>query len=102
MRKERDAKENKAPGVVPSMPWRVESVKPLRDYLLDVTFLDKTNGIFDCKPIIFGKNPGVFEQLRDSAAFNNVFVSYGAITWACGLDLAPDAMYEQIRTTSRT
>lgn len=96
MRKEPTAEQNKAAGIVITMPWRVKAVKALSDYLLEVTFIDNTKGTFDCKPILFGKNAGVFERLRDVKEFDNVFVNLGVVTWACGLDLAPDAMYAAI------
>ncbi len=40
---------------------------------------------------------GVFEQLKDKEAFNDVFIEHGAVTWQSGLDLAPDTMYQEIR-----
>jgi hypothetical protein len=35
--------------------------------------------------------------LRETGAFERVGIEHGAVTWSCGLDLAPDAMYAEIR-----
>jgi Protein of unknown function (DUF2442) len=98
MRKESDTEQNSPTGVKSKLPWRVKSVKPLSDFQLAVVFVDKTKGVYDCKPIIFSSNAGVFAQLQDVKEFNDVNVAYGAVTWGCGLDMAPDAMYEVIRS----
>ena len=47
--------------------------------------------------MILGRNPGVFGVLRDPAAFALVRVEDGAVTWPGELDLAPDAMYDEIK-----
>ncbi len=39
----------------------------------------------------------VFEPLRDPAFFNQAYIDHGAVTWPNGADLAPDAMYEEIK-----
>lgn len=79
------------------MPWRVVSVVPLPDYCLDVSFVDGTQGTVDMSQLIFSQNAGVFEVLKDVALFNQVYVEHGAVTWPGELDLAPDAMYQQIK-----
>lgn len=40
---------------------------------------------------------GVFRSLTDHAIFSDVSVVFGAVTWANGVDLAPDAMYDEIK-----
>lgn len=39
----------------------------------------------------------VFRQLKDINLFNKVYVSYGVVTWPGDIDLAPDAMYDEIK-----
>ena len=39
---------------------------------------------------------GVFAHLADQAAFAEVEVVHGAVTWPGELDLAPDAMHDEI------
>jgi hypothetical protein len=48
--------------------------------------------------LVFGPAPGVFERLRDRARFEQVGIAHGAVTWPGELDLAPDAMYDEIRS----
>jgi hypothetical protein len=40
----------------------------------------------------------VFEALRDPAFFAQVRLELGVVAWPNGADLAPDAMYDHIRT----
>jgi hypothetical protein len=40
---------------------------------------------------------GVFEPLKDPAVFSQVRVEAGAVTWPGEIDLAPDAMYNEIK-----
>jgi Protein of unknown function (DUF2442) len=39
--------------------------------------------------------------LADSEAFNRVFVALGAVCWPDGLDIAPDAIYAEIKASDR-
>jgi hypothetical protein len=43
----------------------------------------------------------VFEPLRDPNVFAQVRVVMGAVQWANGADLAPDAMYDAIKVHGR-
>jgi len=43
----------------------------------------------------------IFGPLRDEEAFGNVGVVMGAIQWANGADLAPDVMYDAIKSHGR-
>ena len=40
---------------------------------------------------------GVFEPLKDADFFSRVFIDSGAVTWPGDIDLAPDAMYREIK-----
>jgi hypothetical protein len=40
---------------------------------------------------------GVFEPLKDPAYFKQVYVDHGAVAWPGQIDLAPDAMYKEIK-----
>jgi hypothetical protein len=39
---------------------------------------------------------GIFAALRDPALFAQVYLEYGAVMWSGEIDLAPDAMYDEI------
>lgn len=79
------------------MPWRIAKVQALPGYCLAVSFLDGTQGKVDMSRLITGKKSGVFSVLRDLNLFNEVYVEYGVVTWPGELDLAPDAMYIEIK-----
>jgi hypothetical protein len=74
----------------------VVGVEVLPGYRLHVRFADGADGIVDASKLVLGANPGVFEVLRDPRAFAQVRVEHGAVTWPGELDLAPDAMHEEI------
>ena len=101
------SQSDRSPDVEPAIrhvvPWRVVSVNATSDLLLRVTFVDGTTGDVDLRnflsdPHIKGT---VFEPLRDPAVFAQVRVVMGAVQWANGADLAPDAMYDAIKAHGR-
>lgn len=98
MRKPKTPKENITPPIeTGSTPWRLVAVEPLANFKLKVVFGDGASGLIDMKEMIFGDNAGVFSALRDVKLFNDVYLEYGAVTWPGELDLAPDAMYDEIK-----
>jgi len=77
---------------------RVASVQPLEGFRLAVRFEDGTSGEVALGDRLFGP---VFEPLRESAFFAQVFVDeFGVIAWPNGADLAPDSLYEQLRNSA--
>ena len=83
--------------LAPKSEWRVKSVEALPNYRLRVRFVDATAGIVDMREMVQSPDAGVFEALRDPGLFARAYVSLGAVTWPGELDLAPDAMYDEIR-----
>jgi hypothetical protein len=51
----------------------------------------------DMTEFVHSPDAGVFAALADPNVFSQAFVLYGAVTWPGELDLAPDAMYDEIR-----
>jgi len=74
----------------------VRDVVPLPGYRLAVRFVDGTSGIVDLSARVASLGAGVFAQLRDPDVFGRVYIEYGAVTWPGGIDLAPDAMHDEI------
>lgn len=97
MRNDSNPSQNQAFKIKVTAPWRLAEVTPLENFQLKVTFLDGLHGIVDLSSKIFSQNPGVFQKLQDPQFFNQVFLELGAVTWPGELDLAPDAMYEEIK-----
>ena len=81
----------------PTADWRVAAVEALPQYRLKVRFVDGLVGLVDMKPMVFSQAAGVFEALRDEQLFKQAFVDLGAVSWPGNLDLAPDAMYDEIK-----
>jgi len=79
------------------MPWRVAAVEALPDFRLHVRFVDGTEGTVDLGTLVHSPGAGVFASLANSALFVQVFVEHGAVTWPGEIDLAPDAMYAEIK-----
>lgn len=77
------------------MYWDVKDVRVEPDWTLFVRFSDGLCGRVRFLPGFF---TGVFEALRDPSRFAQAFVDHGAVAWPGDLDLAPDAMYSQIKT----
>ncbi len=85
------------PPIQPRMPWRVAAVEALPGFRLRVRFVDGTEGVVDLTDLIHSPGAGVFAPLADSALFAQVFVEHGAVTWPGEIDLAPDAMYAEVK-----
>jgi hypothetical protein len=98
---EEDSAAAVAPAARPATPWRVASVKASRGYRLRVRFLDGLEGVVDMSRLVASPDAGVFAALADSEAFNRVFVALGAVCWPDGLDIAPDAIYAEIKASDR-
>jgi Protein of unknown function (DUF2442) len=82
------------------MSGRVTRVIPLPKYRLWIEFDDGVSGTIDLAEELAGE---VFEPLRDEAIFRQVAVDeYGAVCWPDGPDLAPDAMYDEIASRSKS
>ncbi len=74
---------------------KVVSVEAGKDWTLKVRFSDGTEGVVSVKDRLFGP---AFEPLRDVELFAQVRVDeFGAVCWPTGADLAPDALYEQLK-----
>ena len=93
---EADTPTTLTPAVNPVRPWRVAKVQALDGYGLRVQFNDGRQGTVNMTPLITSERAGVFAVLQDPAEFLRATVVHGAVTWPCGLDLAPDAMYHGI------
>jgi hypothetical protein len=75
------------------MYWDVNKVVPLKNYRLYVELENGNKGIFDVNPYL---DFGVFKELRDINYFNQVFISYGAVTWPNEQDIAPETLLAKL------
>ena len=77
------------------MKYDVVDVQPVLPMALQVRFADGTAGQVRFEVSHF---TGVFEALKDPTVFAQARVESGAVTWPGNLDLAPDAMYAEIKS----
>ncbi len=74
--------------------WRIDKLKVLPEYRLEVEFADGVHGIVDLSQDLWGP---MFEPLRDPDRFAEVTLDeFGAPCWPNGADVAPDAIYEDL------
>jgi len=74
----------------------VKEVSPCADYTLTVVFDNGEKGVLEMKPML---DFGVFRQLKDYDTFKRVHVSFDTIEWDCGVDLDPEFVYAQCRSS---
>lgn len=101
MREQASHFQNPTPPVILTAPWRVHEVQVLSGYRLKVRFLDGVEGIVDMSRLVMDAQAGVFAVLRDPRLFGQVYLDYGAVTWPGEIDLAPDAMHDEIKQNGK-
>jgi hypothetical protein len=76
------------------MYWDVTEVKAESHLILSVRFTDGVTGKVRFLP---SHLTGVFTPLKKIDFFEKVFVNDGVVTWPGEIDLAPDAMHDEIK-----
>ncbi len=76
------------------MHWDIIKAKPEQNLTVKIQFYDGTIGRVIFKPEHL---TGVFEPLKDPKFFEQVFIDGGTIAWPGEVDLAPDALYQEIK-----
>lgn len=94
MSQQETAEQDSATRVRTVAEYRVVSVQALGHLRLAVRFRDGLTGEVILKESHLS---GVFEALKDPALFAQVSCAEGFVEWPGELDLAPDAMYDEIR-----
>ena len=97
MSAETASSEDRAAALKGPRPWRVASVAALPGFRLKVRFVDGLEGMVDMTREVHALDAGVFAALADPAVFAEARVEMGAVTWPGEIDLAPDAMYAEIK-----
>lgn len=73
--------------------WSVTTLRVLPGYRLAVSFADGLKGIVDMSQDNFS---GVFAPLADESYFALATIRDGVVVWPNGVDIAPDAMYDEV------
>lgn len=90
----------KAPEIVLTSPWRVQRASVLRDYTIRLRFIDGMEGMINMSRLVH--ESAVFSALQDELFFRRVTLCSGVLTWPGGRDLAPDALYRNIKAKGGT
>jgi hypothetical protein len=89
------------PPVVCDQPDDVQEVRALDGFRLHVRFHDGLEGEVNLGALVRSPSAGVFAQLADPGLFAEVYVECGAVAWPGEIDLAPDAMYAEIKKNGK-
>jgi hypothetical protein len=76
---------------------RVQSVKPIHDFVVSVNFTDGSQREINLEPYLRGK---VFENIRQNpSVFQAMKIDerMGTIVWENGADIDPDVLYHEIK-----
>jgi hypothetical protein len=75
----------------------ITRVSVVRHGVIELTFADGLNGTVDVLPRMWGP---VFERARTEEGFAQAYVDAETrtVAWPGGADLAPDTLYERVRT----
>lgn len=92
-----DAEQNQASSLTSKVPWRTAWLEVLLNSEVRVGFPDGTTGLVRMGALVNGEEAGVFASLRDPEVFNQAYLDFGAVTWPGEIDIAPDAMYDEIK-----
>ena len=65
-------------------------------YSIQVTFNDGKSGAIDFLRWLEGP---IFEPLKDPEYFQRFFVDGGTVSWPNGADIAPETLYEEVRSS---
>ena len=80
------------------MMTKLISAVPVSNFQVALTFSDGVIGIWDAAPL-FDRTGSLLQPLRDPAYFARCFIDAGALCWPNGLELSPDRLREQVRTS---
>jgi hypothetical protein len=69
---------------------KVITVKPLKNYILQIEYDSKEVRLFDVKPYL---NFGIFTELKNENYFKDVRTMFDSITWKNGQDFSPETLY---------
>ena len=69
---------------------QVVDLEPLSRYRLRLAFSDGQVRTFDLTPYL---EKGIFQRLRDEAAFRETYIDFGSVEWPAGVGLHHETLY---------
>lgn len=71
---------------------RVTAVRPLGDFVLEITFDDGAAFRLDFRPMIETESGWLYDDLKNPEVFQQVKVNELTLEWPTGLDFCPDGL----------
>lgn len=75
--------------------YEITAAKVRRHGILELTFADGLKAEIDVLDRLSGP---VFERARTPQGFREAHIAEGTVAWPGGADLAPDTLYERVRS----
>jgi hypothetical protein len=72
---------------------RVIKAKYIKDYIIELTFGNKTKAMVNLRDVICNDHRVIFQELTNKAKFKKFKVAMNTVVWDNGLDLAPEFLY---------
>ena len=69
----------------------VVSVKPQKDFYLELEFKNGERRLFDMRPLLALKP---WNRIANLHLFEHVRVDYGTVVWPGEIDIAPETLYD--------
>ena len=69
-------------------------VKSMKAHVLELSFSDHTQGVFDGAAYLSTRRGPLLKALREPAYFSRCFVDAGALCWPNGLELSAARLHE--------
>jgi hypothetical protein len=83
------------------MTPKIKKLQYKNDYIYHILFEDKREADVDFSSFLWGE---AFEDLKDKSIFKKASIDKitGTITWPNGVDLASEAIYQKLSTSSKS
>jgi len=72
------------------------NVKSLKTHVLELSFSDHSQGVFDGATYLATRQGPLLDALRDPTYFSRCFVDAGALCWPNGLELSGARLHELV------
>lgn len=76
----------------------VTTASYVSEYKINLSFNNNESGVIDLESTIINDHRPIFNELKNIEKFRNFRVDMDTIVWDNGLDLAPEFLYEKMRS----
>lgn len=73
---------------------KVLNAKLAAPFQLEMSFNDRTHGVFDATAYLSTRTGPLLDKLRDPAYFARYFIDAGALCWPNGLEISAARLHE--------